>query len=400
MRTKRTLQHGIGCEGVRLQGVELVRVDIPFRGEIGTAAGVHRLRPLLFVRVVAEDAEGWGECAALGDGTSVDPALEEVVRAMAALGVRRLGVASARRGGELPSGPEMPRLFGTSPVDRQMAAVFEMAVADLELRAEGRSLAAALGTGPGFTSLPVGAVVGIPPDGDLGAFRAAVGAAVGAGAARLRFKVRPGWSALPAQAARADHPDLVLQADANGSFALMDEDVAELNRLGEAGVLCVEQPLPPGDLVAHAELARRIALPICLDESLSSPQRVRDAVRNGACAMACLKPARLGGLGAARVAHTVCAAAGIPVFIGGFFEAGLGRCSNLALAARLSQDALGLVSDLSDPAEYLAIDPCGYPAVVDGWVRVPDAAGVGNPPARAALAGLEVRRRWFPATYT
>jgi L-alanine-DL-glutamate epimerase-like enolase superfamily enzyme len=116
--------------------------------------------------------------------------------------------------------------------------------------------------------------------------------------------------------------------------------------------------------------------------------------------MACLKPARLGGVRATRSAHAACAAAGVPVFVGGFFEAGLGRASNLALAAQLSADATGLVSDVSDPAGYLDVDPCGYQPVVDGWVRLPTAPGVGNPPDADVLKRLEARRRWFPATYT
>ena len=45
-----------------------------------------------------------------------------------------------------------------------LAAAFEMAVSDAELRAEGRSLAESLAVGPGFETVPVGAVVGIPPD--------------------------------------------------------------------------------------------------------------------------------------------------------------------------------------------------------------------------------------------
>jgi O-succinylbenzoate synthase len=143
-----------------------------------------------------------------------------------------------------------------------------------------------------------------------------------------------------------------------------------------------------------------LPVPICLDESLSTPRRVTDALRNGACAMACLKPARLGGLRATRAAHAACAAAGVPAFVGGFFEAGLGRASNLALAARLNQDATGLVSDLGDPAEYLAVDPCGYPPVHDGWVRVPAGPGVGSPPDGPTLERLEAQRRWFAATYT
>ncbi len=90
----------------------------------------------------------------------------------------------------------------------------------------------------------------------------------------------------------------------------------------------------------------------------------------------------------------------MPVFVGGFFEAGLGRASNLALAARLNEDATGLVSDLGDPTDYLSTDPCGYPPVAGGWVRVPTGPGVGNWPDEAVLDSLDVRRRWFPATYT
>ncbi len=165
-------------------------------------------------------------------------------------------------------------------------------------------------------------------------------------------------------------------------------------------MLCVEQPLPPADLIAHAELAKRLPVPICLDESLTSPRRVQDALRNESCAMACLKPGRLGGVRATRAAHAACREAGVPSFVGGFFEAGLGRASNLTLAARLAQDATGLVSDVGDPTTYLAEDPCGYPPVSDGWVRVPDQPGVGRWPDAGVLARLNAQRRWFPATYT
>jgi O-succinylbenzoate synthase len=382
---------------VRFEGVELVRIDVPFRQAVGTGAGVHRVRPLLFVRVLAGGGEGWGECAALGQGTAVDPPIELVTDALVERGIARLAVASARRGGVLPPASALPQLFGSSAVDRHLAAVLEMAVADLELRREGRSLASSLGTAPGFASQPVGAVVGIPADRDVDALRAAVDAAVASGAARVRIKVEPGWCTRPVRAVRADHPDLVLQVDANGTFRLADDDVAELRSLERFDVRCVEQPLPAADLVALGELARRLAVPVCLDESLSSTQRVRDALRNGACAVACLKPARLGGVRAARAAHAACVAAGVPAFVGGFFEAGLGRTSNLALAARFSQDAAGLVGDLDAPAGYLVEDPCGYPPVVRGRVAVPDAPGVGPAPDPGVLSRYAARRRWYPA---
>ena len=382
-----------------LAGVELIRVDVPFRTVIGTADGVHLVRPLLFVRIVAEEGEGWGECAALADGTSVDPVLGAVERMAADVAVPRLASASAARRGRLPAAAEVPQLFGTSPIDRFLAAVFEMAVADAELRDRGRSLAESLETARGFGSVPVGAVVGIPRGHDSGVLRDDVDDAVSAGAARVRLKIEPGWDLEPVRLVRAAHPDLALQVDANGAYGTGDA-LELLSPLADFDVVCVEQPLPPADLVALAQLALKLPVPICLDESLSSPRRVRDALRNGSCAMACLKPARLGGMRATRAAHAECTAAGVPAFVGGFFEAGLGRAANLALAARLSQDATGLVGDVGSPADYLAVDPCGYPPVIGGRVSVPTESGVGSWPDAAILDRLGVRRRWFPATYT
>jgi o-succinylbenzoate synthase len=387
---------------VKLSGIELVRVNVPFRVDIGTAAGVHRSRTLLFVRVVSPDSEGWGECAALAEGTSVDPSVDEVEAAIVVRGVQRLRSATQARGGQLPLEAEVAQLFGSSPVDRMLGALFEMAVADAELRLAGRSLADALEIGAGFETLPVGAAVGIPPGHDLGILRQQVDEAVAGGAARLRVKIEPGWDTEPVAAIRADHPDLVVQVDANGSYRNRREDAERVSALAGYDVLCIEQPLPPADLVAHAEFARLmpVRVPICLDESLTSPRRVRDALRNESCQVACLKPARLGGIRATRLAHADCAEAGVPVFVGGFFEAGLGRAANLALAARLAQDRAGLVSDVSAPSSYLAEDPCGYPDVQGGWVRVPDEPGVGRWPGEPVLTGLDAHRRWFPAAYT
>ncbi len=386
---------------MKLAGVELVRVDIPFRSEIGTAAGVHRLRPLLFVHVVTDEGEGWGECAALAQATAVDPALGEVEEAAATRGVRPPVQRLAARGGHLPAGAEVPQLFAASPVDRMLAAAFEMAVWDAELRAGGRSMAESLGTGPGFDAMPVGAVVGIPADRDLDTLRAELAACVTAGAARVRLKIEPGWELEPVRGrARADHPDLVLQVDANGSYRGSDEDVAVLSRLADYDVLCIEQPLPPADLVAHAQLAsgaaradlpRRVALDAATGQGRTAQRIVRHGLPEARPPRG--RPGHLGGACGLRRCRR-------PGLRRRLLRGGPRRAANLALAARLSEDATGLVSDVGDPADYLAVDPCGYPPVVNGWVRVPAGPGVGNRPDEAALGELEARRRWFPATYT
>ncbi len=166
---------------MKLEGIELVRVEIPFVHDIGTAAGVHRTRSMLFVRVATDDGEGWGECAALSEGTSVDPSVDVVEKAAKDRGVPRLIGASRARGGDLPSGAEVAPLFGNGRDDRQLAAAFEMAVWDAELRAADLSMAQALDIGPGFETMPVGAVVGIPADRDVDVVRRQADAAVSSG---------------------------------------------------------------------------------------------------------------------------------------------------------------------------------------------------------------------------
>ena len=79
-------------------------------------------------------------------------------------------------------------------------------------------MAQSLDIGPGFEMMPVGAVVGIPADRDLEVLRRQVDAVVANGISRVRMKIEPGWEVAPVAAIRADHGDLVLQVDANGSL--------------------------------------------------------------------------------------------------------------------------------------------------------------------------------------
>ena len=148
---------------MKLTGVELVHVDLPFRHAIGTAAGVHRVRPLLFVRVVGRGGRRLGRVRRAGRGHRGRP---RPGGGGAGRGRPRRAPPVRGHGGpgrsSCPLRAEVAQLFGGSPVDRMLAATFEMAVADAELRVAGRSLASDLGVGEGFEALAVGAVVGIP----------------------------------------------------------------------------------------------------------------------------------------------------------------------------------------------------------------------------------------------
>jgi O-succinylbenzoate synthase len=259
---------------------------------------------------------------------------------------------------------------GGSVGEQSVAGALEMAVLDAELRSASRSLASLLGVA--HREVGVGDVVGIPPEHDLGALIDAVGAALDEGARRVRIKIEPGWDHEPLSAVRERYADAVLQADANGSFE--PGAAAGLRGLDTYGLRCLEQPFVAEDLQSHRALAESMSTPIALDESLWSVARVRDAVQAGACRVACVKPGRLGGVFAAIAAAEACAEAGVECFVGGFFETGLGRCVNAALAGRAE---FSLPGDLGDPDRYLAANPFAYLPEESGTVRLSDAPGLG-----------------------
>ncbi|MDA8074282.1 MAG: o-succinylbenzoate synthase [Actinomycetota bacterium] len=392
---------------MRLRSIELYRVDLAFRSPVITATGAHTRRPLAFVRVVAEEAEGWGECAALADGTCVDPPFDAVWTALVESGVGRLLAASAARDGELPLAAQVPALFGSGAVAQFVAATLEMAVLDAELRASGTPLWSRLGVEEAVATagVPIGHLVGIPVDRSIDALVARVDELVRAArTARVRVKIEPGWDTEPLRALRDAFPRLVLQADANASYRWNGadpgggstgslDDAARLVELDGLGLSCIEQPLPPGDLAALAQLAARLGTPVALDESLTSFGRVRDALRYGACAVACLKPARLGGLLRAKAAVSVCKESGAGAFVGGFFETGLARAANAALAGL---PGFTLPGDLSDPGEYLA-QPARvavYPGLDGALVRPFGGPGLAPPPS---LHPDELVRTWQAA---
>jgi o-succinylbenzoate synthase len=351
----------------QLLGLEWVRASIPFRRAIGTAIGTHTERSLLFLHIETDNSEGWGEFGALADGTSVDPNVDELIDAVRAIGMTTISRAALARDGQLLEAMGVARLFSADAIGRFLASGFEMAVLDAELRAAGQSFASSLNTAGRVQ--PIGAAVGIPDSRDPAELVDRVGALVSQGVRRIRLKIAPDWDTVPLDALRRVFPDLMLAADANGSFTLGDD----LDRLDPYDLAYLEQPLSPHDLAAHFELTQRIATPICLDESLSSPRRVTDAIRYKACDVACLKPARLGGVWATRKALADCEQAGMPAFVGGFFETGLGRSANLALGGL---SGFSLPGDLVAPDSYLVADPFGYPVSTNGEITAPQTPGI------------------------
>jgi O-succinylbenzoate synthase len=337
-----------------------VRIELvaPFRTSFGTITE----RDILLVRVVTDVATGWGECVAFPE-----PGYSQEYVAGAHAVLREFLVPRLLGAGDVTAAG-LGALLAPVTGHPMAKAALELAVLDAELRAAGTSLGSHLGATR--TAVDCGVSVGIFP---LAELLDHVDAYVGAGYRRVKLKIQPGFDVEPVRAVRERHPDLPLQVDANAAYTLADAD--RLGALDPFDLLLIEQPLPEDDLLGHAELARRIRTPVCLDESITSARVAALAIATGACAIVNVKAGRVGGLCEAVRVHDTCVAHGVPVWCGGMLETGIGRAANVALAAL---PGFTLPGDTSASDRYYARDVVTDPFVLDdGRLAVPTAPGLG-----------------------
>jgi O-succinylbenzoate synthase len=213
-----------------------------------------------------------------------------------------------------------------------------------------------------------------------------------AGYVRIKLKIEPGWDVEPVRAVRERFgDDVLLQVDANTAYTL--RDARHLARLDAFDLLLIEQPLEEEDVLGHAELARRISTPVCLDESIVSAQTAAAAISMGACAVINIKPGRVGGyLEAVRI-HDLAAAHGLAVWCGGMVETGLGRAANAALGAL---PGFTLPGDISASDRFYANDITEPLVLEDGHMAVPTGPGLGVTPIPDVLESVTTSTEWIP----
>ena len=357
---------------MKLTDVELRRISMPLVAPFRTSFGTETARDILLVRVITEDAEGWGECVAMASPRYSSEYVD------AAADVLRRFLVPAVMAAESPAAHTVAEVLAPFKGHRMAKAALEMAVLDAELRAEGRSFGRELGSVR--ERVPCGVSVGIMNS--VPELLDAVGGYLAEGYVRIKLKIEPGWDVEPVRAVRERYgDDLLLQVDANTAYTLAD--ARHLARLDPFDLLLIEQPLDEEDVLGHVDLARQLRTPICLDESITSARDAAAAIRLGACQVVNIKPGRVGGYLEARRIHDVCVAHGVPVWCGGMLETGLGRAANVALAAL---PGFTLPGDTSASGRYYASDVTEPFVLDEGHLPVPTGPGLGLVPVPDRLA--------------
>jgi o-succinylbenzoate synthase len=363
---------------VRLLGFELREVALPLVRPFRTSFGEEHDKRAILVRARTDGADGWGECAA-----SEEPRYSEEWIDGAWIALEAFLLPAVLAGGpvEDPNAPAARMAWVRG--HRMAKAAIEAAVLDAWLRSESRSLSAFVG---GVRPrIECGVSVGIAPS--AAAMLEEIGGYLAKGYRRVKLKIEPGRDVEVVRTIRDALPDTPLSVDANAAYH--PEDAPVFEALDELGLVMIEQPLDHEDLAEHARLQARLRTPICLDESIRSAADARAALAIDACRVINIKPGRVGGaLEAVRV-HDVAREAGVPVWIGGMLETGVGRAVNVALA---SMPGVTMPGDTSASERYFPEDlTAPFEVDADGFMDVPSEPGIGVEPGPHRLDATTVR---------
>ncbi len=379
---------------MRVTSVELRTLQLPLVSPFTTSFGTETVRDALVLEVRADvpgpdgrpvETVGWGECVA-----SAQPLYSSEYLHGARDVTRRYllpRIFASQRDDRLS--PETAAHAMAPVVGHRMAkAAVEMALLDAALRGRGESLAHYLGATR--ARVPSGVSVGIQDS--IPQLVDTVGGYLDAGYVRIKLKIKPGWDTEPVRAVRERFGDIPLQVDANAAYTLVD--AAQLRRLDEFDLLLIEQPLAEDDLYQHAQLAKLMRTPMCLDESIVSAAAAAVAITLGAAAVINVKPGRVGGYLEAKRIHDLARAHGIAVWCGGMLETGLGRGANAALAAL---PGFTLPGDISASDRFYAEDITRPFVIEDGQITVPTGPGLGVDPIPDVIDRFTVERETVTA---
>ncbi|MBN1953515.1 MAG: o-succinylbenzoate synthase [Anaerolineae bacterium] len=363
----------------KIERIELHHIDLPLVHPFETSFGREVTRPCILVSVHAAGLTGWGECVA-GDGPWY--ASETIGTAWHVLADYLI---PALLGQEIDEPADVVARFARVRGHAMARAALENAVWDLLAQARRVPLADMIGGRQ--ERVPVGVSVGIEPRLEILLDR--VAQYVDEGYGRVKLKIKPGWDVDVVRAVREQWPDLPLQVDANSAYSLADTPL--LQALDPFNLLLIEQPLHHDDIVDHARLQAQLRTPLCLDESIHSPEHARWALDIAACRVINVKVGRVGGLTAALRIHDLCAERGVPVWCGGMLETNVGRAANVALAALPN---FTLPGDISASARYYHRDIAEPDFVLnDGsTLTVPTGVGLGVQVIAERLAAVRLRR--------
>lgn len=363
-----------------IQSIELREIRLPLVHFFETSFGRTTERRIVLARVTDTDGvEGWGECTA-GEGPFYSnewtdtcwSTLHEFLAPMVA-------------GKSFDNAARVYRAMKPVRGHRMAKATLENACWDLEAKKLGVPLWRHLGGT--HREIACGVSIGIQNSPEI--LLEKIRREVDAGYQRIKIKIKPGWDLAIVARVRQEFPGIRLMGDANSAYTLADVEL--FRELDRYNLMMLEQPLAHDDIFDHAKLQREIQTPVCLDESIRSPENAVNAIALGSCRIINVKLGRVGGHSEAKRLEQVARERSIPVWCGGMLESGIGRAHNIAMSTLAG---FTLPGDVSASARYWEEDVVEPPVTVSprGTITPPDAPGIGYNVNLRRLDALTVRK--------
>lgn len=362
--------------------ITLRHIDMPFRAPFKTSRWVQRSKEAVIVEVRADGLTGWGECVALTfpdycyECTATNWLILKEFIVPAVLGLHFEHVHDILDAIAHITGHNMAR------------AGLETAIWDLLGKRDGLSLQQMVG-GAG-DRVKVGVSVGIQDTPEQ--LLDVVNGYLADGYRRIKVKIKPGHDVNDIALVRKHHPGLLLQVDGNSVYRL--DDAEHLRELDDFGLLLIEQPLNDDDIIDHSKLQPMLKTAVCLDESILSLRHARWAAELQACRIINIKPGRVGGITESKRIHDFCRDLGMPVWMGGMYETGIGRATNVAIA---SLPGFTLPGDISASSKYFFEDIIETPFELnaDSTLSIPTGHGLGVQVKAGVLDKVTLRKETF-----
>ena len=347
---------------MRVSAVEVIPYALRFAKPYVSARGALERREMALVRIATDEgADGLGEAVPL------------TLRGGAALGAV---VAELRRAGAELAGAELDE-GAVDPGPRRRLAAGLSAPATAALEIARLDLAGKLVGAPLWRLLGAARQAPVRCNATLSAGPADHVAAAAERWAELGFdsfklKVGTGDDASLVEAVRRTlGPAARVRVDANGAWSA-PEAAARLAAIEAAGIELAEQPAPT--LEELAEVRAGTSIPIAADESVATAGDASHARKLGACDVATIKLAKVGGIGAARAIAGI-----VPSYLSSALDGpvGIAAAAHLAQVLPASEASYGLAHGLATQllfADSVARTECEVRA---GLLHLPEGPGLG-----------------------
>ncbi|MEJ7847461.1 MAG: o-succinylbenzoate synthase [Pyrinomonadaceae bacterium] len=365
----------------QIKSVELIEINLPLVHFFETSFGRTYERRIALVRVEDTDCdEGWGEITC-----GETPGYSEEWTDSAWLTVEKI-LAPMVIGKEFVSAADVWNAMKWARGHRMSKASIETACWDLEAKKLGVPLWRHIGGVKNETEC--GVSIGIQDS--VEQLIGKIQTELDAGYRRIKIKIAPHWDYDVIKQVREKFGNILLMGDANSAYTLKDIDL--FKRMDAFDLMMFEQPLAHDDMLDHSKLQLEIKTPICLDESVKSPEDARKAIELKAGRIINVKLGRVGGFTQAKQIDEICRTAGIPIWCGGMLESGIGRAHNIAMS---TLEGFTLPGDVSASKRYWHEDII-EPAVEiteRGTIVAPELPGIGFEVKRDRIEKIMVRNR-------